>query len=105
MALLVKPTKDPKVTRWWWRTLREWIYELVDPLWAAFRGENSTDIALTNLTSINGVSAGELDYLSGLSSPGSAAASKAVVLDANKDISGKRFDINQSLFKDAIVGE
>lgn len=103
MTLIAKSTRDPKVTRWWWRTLRQWVYELVDPLWAAFRGENSADIALTNLTSINGVTATELDYLGGQIGPGIAVASRAIVLDANKDISGKRFDINRSLL-DSVAG-
>ncbi len=128
MALMSKPTHDPKLTRWWWRTLREWVYELIDPLWGAFRGENSDEIALANLTDINGVSASELGVLDGLTATtaelnklsgltadasdlnkadrnagdGQAEASKNVVLDANKDILGKRYDINQSLL-DAIA--
>ncbi|MCH7529310.1 MAG: hypothetical protein IH972_07140, partial [Candidatus Marinimicrobia bacterium] len=61
-----KPTDDPKVSRWWWRPLRTWVYGLVDPLWAAFRGENSDDIALTNVTSINGISSAEFGLLDGL---------------------------------------
>ncbi len=123
MALMSKPTHDSKLTRWWWRTLREWVYELIDPLWGAFRGENSDEIALANLTDINGVSASELGVLDGLTATtaelnklsgltadaselnkadrnagdGQAEASKNVVLDANKDILGKRYDINQSL--------
>ncbi|MCK4578580.1 MAG: LamG domain-containing protein, partial [Candidatus Marinimicrobia bacterium] len=129
MALMTKSTDDPKVTRWWWRTLRQWIYELVDPLWAAFRGENSADISLTNVTGINGVSAAELTVLDGLTAStaelnklsgltadadelnktdraqadGIAEASKVATLDGNKDILGKRYDINQSLL-DAQAG-
>ena len=125
MALMSRPTHDPKLTRWWWRTLREWIYELIDPLWGAFRGENSDDIALANVTSINDVSASELAALDGLTATtselnilsgltadagelnkadrtaadGIAEALKNVVLDANKDIIGKRYDLSQSLIK------
>ncbi|MCH7939270.1 MAG: hypothetical protein IID13_05950 [Candidatus Marinimicrobia bacterium] len=124
-----KPTDDPKVSRWWWRPLRTWVYGLVDPLWAAFRGENSDDIALSNVTSINGVSSTELTVLDGLTattaelnllagltatsaelnkadrsaSDGLAEASRNLVLDANRDLLGKRFDINQSLLE-AIAG-
>ncbi|MCH7859737.1 MAG: LamG domain-containing protein, partial [Candidatus Marinimicrobia bacterium] len=125
-----KPTKDPKVTRWWWRTLREWVYDLVDPLWGAFRGENTDEITLANVTAINGVSTAELAVLDGLTATtaelnklagltadatdlnktdrtqvdGVAEASKVVVLDANKDILGKRYDINQSLLE-AVAGQ
>ncbi len=123
MTLISKPIHDPKLTRWWWRTLREWIYELVDPLWAAFRGENGDEIALINVTDINDVSASELAILDGLTatsdelnnlagltaaaeelnkadriqSDGIAEGSKNVVLDTNMDVLGKRYDINQSL--------
>ncbi|MFC1483680.1 LamG domain-containing protein [Candidatus Neomarinimicrobiota bacterium] len=123
MTLMNKPTHDPKLTRWWWRTLREWIYELVDPLWGAFRGENEDDIALTNVTGINGITAAELAALDGLTTTtgelnqlagltavaaelnkvdrteadGLAEASKAQVLDANRDILGTRYDPSQSL--------
>ncbi|MCH8838849.1 MAG: hypothetical protein IIA60_13815 [Candidatus Marinimicrobia bacterium] len=125
-----KPTADPKVSRWWWRALRTWVYSLVDPLWAAFRGENGDDIALTNVTSINGVSSTELTVLDGLTATtaelnlltgltataaelnkadrteqdGSAQASKNVVLNADGDILGKRFDINLS-HRDALAGQ
>ncbi|UCH61886.1 MAG: LamG domain-containing protein [Fidelibacterota bacterium] len=125
MVLISKPTHDPKLTRWWWRTLREWIYELVDPLWNAFRGENGDEITLTNVTGINVVSASELAVLDGLTSTtselnklsgltaiaselnkadrtatdGTAEVSKNVVLDASKDILGKRYDINRSLLE------
>lgn len=130
MALMTRLTHDPKLTRWWWRTLREWVYELVDPLWGAFRGENSDEIALTNVTGINDVSASELAALDGLTATtselnklsgltadaselnkadrtagdGAAEASKNVVLDANKDILGKRYDINRSLLE-ALAGK
>lgn len=130
MALMSKPTDDPKVSRWWWRPLRTWVYGLVDPLWAAFRGENSDDIALSNVTSINGVSSTELTVLDGLTATtaelnllagltatsaelnksdrtqadGIAEASKVTVLDANKDIFGKRIDINQSLLEAVTMG-
>ncbi len=130
MALMNRPTDDPKVSRWWWRALRTWVYSLVDPLWEAFRGENSDDIALTNVTTINGVSATEIAVLDGLAATtaelnklsgltaeatelnksdrtaadGVAEASKNVVLDADKDILGKRYDINQSLLA-AIAGQ
>ncbi len=130
MALMSRPTHDPKLTRWWWRTLREWIYELIDPLWGAFRGENSDDIALANVTGINDVSASELAALDGLTATtselnilsgltadaselnkadrtvadGIAEALKNVVLDANKDILGKRYDINQSLLNALVQG-
>ena len=123
MALMTRTTHDPKLTRWWWRTLREWVYELIDPLWGAFRGENTDDIALANVTGINDVSALELAVLDGLTATtselnklsgltataselnkadrtaadGTAEASKNVVLNASKDILGKRYDINQSL--------
>jgi hypothetical protein len=123
MALMSRPTSDPRVTRWWWRTLREWLYELVDPLWAAVRGDNTDDIALSNVTAINGVSASELGVLDGLAATttelnrlagltsdaaelnradrsepdGVAQASRNIVLDENKDVLGKRYDINQSL--------
>ncbi len=129
MALMSKPTYDPKVTRWWWRTLRTWVYSLVDPLWEAFRGENSDDVALTNVTSINGISSAEFGLLDGLTattaelnllagltataaelnkadrsaSDGLAEASRNLVLDANKDLLGKHFDINQSLLE-AVAG-
>ena len=131
MALMSKPTHDPKLTRWWWRTLREWVYELIDPLWAAFRGDNSDEIALANVTGINDVSASELAALDGLTATtselnilsgltadaselnkadrtagdGIAEASKNVVLDANKDILGKRYDISQSLLNAIVGGE
>ncbi len=130
MALMTRPTHDPKLTRWWWRTLREWVYELIDPLWGAFRGENSDEIALANVTGINDVSAAELAALDGITATtaelnklsgltadtaelnkadrtaadGVAEASKNVVLDANKDILGKRFDINQSLLEACVQG-
>ncbi|UCD38471.1 MAG: LamG domain-containing protein [Fidelibacterota bacterium] len=130
MTLISRPTRDPKLTRWWWRTLREWVYELVDPLWIAFRGENSDEIALANVTGINDVSASELAILDGLTVTntelnklsgltadasdlnkadrtevdGVAEASKNIVLDANKDILSKRYDINQSLLE-AIAGK
>ena len=130
MALMSKPTHDPKLTRWWWRTLREWVYELIDPLWATFRGENSDDIALANVTGINDVSASELAVLDGLTATntelnklsgltadaselnkadrtqadGLAESSRNVVLDVNKDILGKRYDINRSLL-DALAGK
>ena len=130
MALMSRSTHDPKLTRWWWRALREWVYELVDPLWAAFRGENSDEIALANVTGINDVSASELAILDGLTATntelnklsgltaeaselnkadrtqadGLAEASKNVVLDANKDILGKRYDISRSLLE-AIAGK
>ncbi|UCH09066.1 MAG: hypothetical protein JSU61_07400, partial [Fidelibacterota bacterium] len=123
MAVMSRPTSDPRLTRWWWRTLREWLYELIDPLWAAFRGDNTDDVALTNVTAINGVTASELGVLDGLvattgelnqlagltseaaelnkadrsESDGVAQASRNIVLDENKDILGKRYDINQSL--------
>ena len=129
MALMSRSTHDPKLTRWWWRTLREWVYELVDPLWAAFRGENSDEIALANVTGINDVSASELAILDGLTATntelnklsgltaeaselnkadraaadGIAESSRNVVLDASKDILGKRYDINQSLLE-AVAG-
>ncbi len=125
MALMTRSTHDPKLTRWWWRTLREWVYELIDPLWGAFRGENTDDIALANVTGINDVSASELAVLDGLTATntelnklsgltadaselnkadrtaadGIAEALKNVVLDANKDIIGKRYDLSQSLIK------
>jgi len=130
MALMSKPTHDPKLTRWWWRTLREWIYELIDPLWVAFRGENSDEIALANVTGINDISASELAILDGLTTTsselnklsgltadaaelnkadrtaadGTVEASKNVVLDANKDVLGKRYDINQSLLDAVAAG-
>ena len=129
MALMSRPTSDPRLTRWWWRTLREWLYELIDPLWAAFRGDNSDDVALMNVTAINGVSAAELGVLDGLAvttgelnqlagltadaaelnkadrsqSDGVAEASRNVVLDSNRDVEGKRYDINRSLVE-AISG-
>ncbi len=122
MAQLTRSTFDPKVARWWWRSLRQWLYELIDPLYASFRGENSEDLTLTNVTQINGVTAAEIATLDGITATtaemnklggltadatdlnktgraeadGIAEASKAVVLDANKDIFGKRFDINRS---------
>jgi len=130
MALMTRSTHDPKLTRWWWHTLREWVYELIDPLWGAFRGENTDDIALANVTGINDVSASELAVLDGLTATntelnklsgltadaselnkadrtaadGTAEASRNVVLDANKDILGKRYDINQSLLGAVVNG-
>ncbi len=125
MALISKSTKDPKVTRWWWRTLRTWVYTLVDPLWEAFRGENSGDIAFTNVTGINGISVSELEILDGLSATtaelnllsgltadaaelnmadrteadGRAESSRNLVLDANKDILGIRYLISRNLLE------
>jgi hypothetical protein len=122
MTLMNKPTHDPKLTRWWWRTLREWVYELVDPLWGAMRGENGDDIKLTNVTEINGVMAAELAALDGLTTTtgelnqlagltavaaelnkvdrteadGLAEASKAMVLDTNRDVLGTRYNLSQS---------
>ncbi len=130
MALMSKPTHDPKLTRWWWRTLREWVYELIDPLWGAFRGENTDEITLANVTDINGVSTAELAILDGITATtaelnklggltadatdlnktdraqadGVAEASKVVVLDANKDLLDKRFDINRSLLEGTVRG-
>ena len=130
MTLMSKPIHDPKLTRWWWRTLREWVYELVDPLWAAVCGENSDDLKLTNVTEINSVTAaelaaldglvastGELNQLAGLTAEaaelnkldrseadGLAEASKAVVLDANRDILGARYHLSQSLLDCATRG-
>ncbi|MEE9465584.1 MAG: LamG-like jellyroll fold domain-containing protein [Candidatus Neomarinimicrobiota bacterium] len=125
MTLISKPTKDPKVTRWWWRTLRTWVYTLVDPLWEAFRGENSGDIAFTNVTGINGISATELGTLDGLTATtaelnrlsgltadaaelnkadrtqadGRAEPSRNLVLDANQDIVGIRYLISRTLLE------
>lgn len=123
MTLISKPIHDPKLTRWWWRTLREWVYELVDPLWAAVRGENSDDLKLTSVTEINGVTAAELSALDGLvtgtgelnllagltaeaaelnkldrsEADGLAEASKAMICDANRDLLGARYHLSQSL--------
>jgi len=128
MALMNRPTFDPRLTRWWWRTLREWVYILIDPLWAAFRGDNADDVALANVTSINGVSSSELATLDGIAATtaelnklagltadaselnkadrsaadGVAEASRNVVLDADRDVLGKRYDISQSLL-DAVA--
>ncbi|MFB0517030.1 MAG: hypothetical protein ACETWG_10585 [Candidatus Neomarinimicrobiota bacterium] len=120
-----RPTYDPKLSRWWWRTLREWIYVLIDPLWAAFRGDNTDDIALVNVTGVNGVTSAELAVLDGITATTAeldklagltanavelnradrtksdvvAEASRNVVLDANKDLFGKRYDITRSLLE------
>jgi len=123
MTLMQRTNDDPKITRWWWRPLRVWVYALVDPLWAAFRGDNSDDVALSNVTSLNGVTAAELAVLDGLAATtaelnrltgltadagelnkadrsvadGLAEGSRNVVLDVNGDVFGKGYDINQSL--------
>jgi hypothetical protein len=130
MTLISKPTHDPKLTRWWWRTLREWVYELVDPLWSTLRGENSDNIMLTNVTGINGVTAdelaaldglttttGELNKLAGLTAEaaelnkldrseadGLAESSRAVVLDANRDFIGTRYALSQGLLDCSAFG-
>jgi hypothetical protein len=130
MTLISKPIHDPKLTRWWWRTLREWVYELVDPLWAAVRAENTDDLKLTNVTEINGVTAaelaaldglvtstGELNLLTGLTAEaaelnkldrsevdGLAEASKAMICDANRDILGSRYHLSQSTLDGAARG-
>jgi hypothetical protein len=130
MTLMNKPTHDPKLTRWWWRTLREWVYELVDPLWGTLRGENEDDLVLTNVTEINGITAAELAALDGLTTTtgelnqlagltanaaelnkvdrteadGLAEASKAIVLDANRDILGTRYDLSQSRLDGTVRG-
>ena len=129
MSLITRPEYDPKITRWWWRPLRTWVYDLVNPLWQVFRGENSDDIALENVTAINGVTPSELAILDGLTATtaelnllsgltagsaelnkadrteadGRAEVSRNVVLDSAKSLFGKGFDINRSLIE-AIAG-